>query len=77
MVYFHAALARCGDADAKVALQADLHHADPAIRVYAAEFCGQAQISAAIPALTQLLEDDNLDVRIRAAQSLLALSKEA
>ncbi|MCC9605555.1 HEAT repeat domain-containing protein [Blastopirellula sp. JC732] len=77
LVYFHAALARFGDADGKTALQADLKHEDPMVRVYAAEFCGHSNISAALPVLTELLEDENLDVRIRAAQALTMLGTNA
>lgn len=74
LVYFHAALAACGDQTGQAALQADLVHEDEMVRVYAAEFCGHAAIAAAIPALTKLLDDENLDVRIRAAQALTMLA---
>ncbi|EAQ78360.1 HEAT repeat domain-containing protein [Blastopirellula marina] len=74
-VYFHAALATFGDEAGSTALQADLNHEESTVRVYAAEFCGHAKLATAIPALTKLLHDEDLDVRIRAAQALCMLGK--
>ncbi|WP_417746489.1 HEAT repeat domain-containing protein [Rosistilla oblonga] len=68
-----ATMATLGDKAAGAKLQAALGSEDPGIRVFAAEFCGHAGLITAREALINLLQDENLDVRIRAAQSLLLL----
>ena len=68
------ALAALGDQRGLAALKANLSDADPQIRTYAATFAGDARDVAAAPMLKSMLEDPNLDTRIRAAQSLLDLS---
>lgn len=73
-VFFECSLATLGEPQAKQDLPTRLTSDDPQVRVYSAEFCGTAKIKSAIPRLTALLEDENLDIRIRAAQSLLVLS---
>ena len=75
--YVEHALATLGDEDGLNALKNNLSDDDPAIRTYAATFAGDARAVGAKEELLKLLDDDNLDVRIRAAQSLLVLSKES
>ena len=67
------ALAALGDARGREALLRNLASEDPAIRTYAATFAGDARMTPAARELIRLLDDAVLDVRIRAAQSLLAL----
>jgi sialidase-1 len=73
--YFANALATLGDDQGRKELRANLAHADPAVRTYAANFAGDARAFEAVEDLTRLLNDPVLDVRIRAAQSLLMLSQ--
>ncbi len=73
--YFEHALAVLGDQDGQAALVRNLGHADPAVRTYACEFAPDARAISAKPALLKLLDDDVLDIRIRAAQALLQLSQ--
>lgn len=68
-----ATLATLGDKQAAHKLQAALASDDAGIRVFAAEFCGHAKIVSASDTLKRLLNDENLDVRVRAAQSLILL----
>ncbi|MDX1966135.1 MAG: HEAT repeat domain-containing protein [Planctomycetaceae bacterium] len=72
--YFEHALAALGDAEGQAALVRNLSHADPVVRVSAAEFAPDARVSAARPAIVARLEDEIPDVRFRAAHALLALS---
>lgn len=72
--YFINALACLGDAEARAALGRNLTAEDPAIRTYSAEFAGYARAAELRPRLIEMLDDSNVDVRVRAAQSLLALS---
>lgn len=74
-IFFVASLATLREPQARQDLPTRLTSDDPQVRVYAAEFCGTAKIQSAIPRLKALLEDEDLDVRIRAAQSLLVLSQ--
>jgi HEAT repeat protein len=69
------ALACLGDSDARHTLAANLASDNPAIRTYAAEFAGHARASELRDQLVALLDDDTLDVRVRAAQSLLLLAR--
>ena len=71
--YANNSLAALGDADGLLALAANLHPDDPAVRTYAATFAGDAWATGARDALIGLLEDVNADTRYRAAQSLLVL----
>ncbi len=73
--YSQHALAALGDEDGLKALQENLVSTDPAIRTYAATFAGDARAVSAIDPLIELLDDTNIDVRVRAAQSLLVLSQ--
>ncbi|MCA9057261.1 MAG: acetylxylan esterase [Planctomycetaceae bacterium] len=68
------ALASLGDAAGLQALAENLHSPDPAIRTYAATFAGDARATETRSRLFELLDDENLDVRIRSAQTLLVLS---
>ncbi|MDA1055808.1 MAG: HEAT repeat domain-containing protein [Planctomycetota bacterium] len=73
--YNEHSLASLGDAAGLRALVANLNDDDPAIRTYAATFAGDAKAISAGPALISLLDHENIDVRVRAAQSLLVLSQ--
>lgn len=75
--YFQHALAMLGDDAGRQALAANLGHEDPAVRTYAANFAGDARATGTAAKLAELLEDPVLDVRVRAAQSLLVLSQPA
>ncbi len=68
------ALACLGDAPAKKDQTLGLESAEPGIRASTAEHVGHARVFEHRPRLVQLLDDPGLDVRIRAAQSLIALS---
>ena len=71
------ALALLGDAVGREALARNLADDDPAVRSYAAAFAGDARLISSADALQKLLDDATLDVRVRAAQSLLTLSRPA
>jgi sialidase-1 len=68
-------LAALGDAEGLRELIANLQSDDPAIRTYAATFATDARQVSVGPALVPLLDHENIDVRVRAAQSLLVLSQ--
>ncbi len=74
--YFDHALAALGDTAGRESLTANLNSADPSIRVYAAKFAGDARVTSVAGRLLELLEDDDLDVRIRAAEALMVLAAE-
>jgi sialidase-1 len=74
--YFSNALACLGESQGKAELLRNLESEDASIRTYSAEFAGYAKLTEAQPLLTRLLEDPQLDVRVRAAQSLGMLSRE-
>jgi len=69
------ALASLNDPAGQTALLRNLKSNDPAIRTYAAVFAGETGTVEAAPALILLLDDENLDMRIRAAQALLTLNQ--
>lgn len=75
--YFVHALALLGDADGRKALVENLSSADAAVRTYAAEFAGYCRATEARDRLLKLLDDPTLDVRVRAAQSLIVLARPA
>lgn len=75
--YFQHALAALGDRAGREALIKNLGHTDFNLRVYAAEFAPEGRVIEAKDALVRLLDDPVLDVRIRAAQALLLMSKPA
>ncbi len=74
IAYFVHALALLGDAEGKAALVKNLSSDNAAVKTYAAEFAGYCRATEARAALEKLLQDPVLDVRVRAAQSLLVLS---
>lgn len=71
------ALAALGDATGLEQLGENLSHADNEIRTYASEMAGHVRAVALRPRLIDKLEDPWLDVRIRAAQSLILLGQPA
>ena len=73
--YFHHALANLGDGEGKQALTRNLSSEDPLIRTYAAAFAGESGIVAAADELIRRLGDKHPDARVRAAHSLLLLSR--
>lgn len=75
LAFLQHALAALGDPVGKRDLLANLDSSDAAIRTYAAVFAGEARIREAVPPLIGQLDDENLDARVRAAQSLIVLSK--
>ncbi len=74
--YFDHALAALGEKSGQAALLRNLTSKDARLRVYAATFAGDANLTSAGPLLIKLLGDENIDVRARAAQSLLVLSRQ-
>ena len=75
--YFQHALAALGDRAGLEALARNLGSDDAAIRTYAASFASDARAASAKKQLIKLLDDENVDVRVRAAQSLLVLAQPA
>lgn len=72
--YVAQSLALLGAPEGVQALGANLNSADASVRTYAAEFIGHARAGAFRNELIKLLDDETLDVRVRAAQSLIALA---
>ncbi|MBM3458728.1 MAG: sialidase, partial [Armatimonadetes bacterium] len=64
------ALALLGDAEGRKGLGRNLRSGSAAIRTYAAEFAGYAGVREERARLIRLLDDSNVDVRVRAAQAL-------
>ena len=75
--YLHHSLAALGDRDGRLALAANLRNEDGAVRTYAATFAGDARDISVADTLTQMLDDPHPDAAIRAAQTLLFLSRPA
>ena len=75
--YYQHSLASLGDADGLADLAKNLKHEDGSIRTYAATFAGDARAVSLKDDLIALLNDDHEDARIRAAQTLLFLSRPA
>jgi len=73
--FFEHALAALGDALGRAALARNLTSPAPSIRTFAAVFAGEARVTSVASQLERLLEDAHVDVRVRAAQSLLVLSQ--
>ena len=73
-VYIEHALAALGDEEGLRDLTRNLDSEDAATRTYAATFAGDARALVVAPKLIERLDDENLDVRIRAAQTLLEFS---
>jgi len=74
-LYFVNALAALGDAQGQAALVKNLQSEDPAVRTYSAVFAGEARMICEKDRLIELLDDENIDVRVRAAQTLFVLSQ--
>lgn len=72
--YFVNALACLNDAESRVALGKNLSSSLPPVRTYSAEFAGYSRSVEFRPQLIELLSDDNVDVRVRSAQTLIAFS---
>jgi sialidase-1 len=72
-----AALAMRGDDSGRTALAADLESPSSNIRCYAAEIAGYCHALNLVDRLARLLDDPDLAVRVRSAQSLLLLSTKA
>jgi sialidase-1 len=68
------ALACLGDTQGKEALARSLNSTDPNIRAYAAEAVAACRARALAGKLEKLLDDKGVDVRVRAAQALMALT---
>ena len=73
--YNEHALAALGDEAGLRALRENLASVDPRIRTYAATFAGEIRDFALSGKLEELLQDENIDVRVRAAQSLLMFTR--
>lgn len=69
-----AALASLGNAKGRAELTTNLDSIMAPVRAVSAEYAGHGRIFNAQPKLVALLDDRAVDVRIRAAQSLIALS---
>jgi sialidase-1 len=70
-------LAMLGDEQGRQKLAESLRSSDPAVRTYAAEMAGHSRLASAFDTLVGLLDDEVLDVRVRAAQSLFVLAQPA
>lgn len=68
------ALACLGDVRGWEALLLNLDSPDVMVRTYSADFAGYGRVEEARDKLIALLDDPGVDVRIRTAQSLIALS---
>lgn len=73
--YFINALASLRDPGGIQRLALNLSHEDPAVRTYAAVFAGEIGLFQLKDRLIALLDDENLDVRVRAAQALLVMAR--
>jgi len=73
--YFVNALACLGDETGRMSLGKNLASNDPAVRTYSAEFSGYSRAVEFRPQLIKMLDDENVDVRVRAAQALVMLSQ--
>ncbi len=74
-LYFINALATLGDAESQAVLVKNLQSDNAVIRTYSAVFAGEARILTVKDRLIELLDDENIDVRVRSAQTLFALSQ--
>jgi sialidase-1 len=71
------ALACLGDPAGQRAMARNLEAKDAGIRAYAAEAAGVSRAVGLADQLTKLLDDPAVDVRVRAAQALIALARPA
>ncbi len=74
-LYFINALAALGDPEGKASLLKNLRNDDPVVRTYSAVFAGEARMLCAKERLVELLDDENIDVRVRSAHALFVLSQ--
>ena len=74
--YNEHSLAALGDKAGEKALIRNLASDDPVVRTYAATFAGDARTVGAKELLIKLLDDKNIDVRVRSAQSLMVLREQ-
>lgn len=77
VTFLAVSLASLGDSEGRAALIVQLSSPNPTARAMAAEFAGLSRTTEALEKLKELLKDSVLDVRIRSAQSIIALSKAA
>ena len=75
VTFLAVSLASLGDPEGRAALVNQLSSPNPTARAMAAEFAGLSRTTEAMEKLKELLKDSALDVRIRSAQSIIALSK--
>jgi len=72
--FFEHALALLGDSAGQIALAKNLSHKEAGVRTQAATFAGEAWMTWTKEGLEAMLDDEVLDVRVRAAQSLLVMA---
>ena len=77
ITFLAVSLASLGDSEGRLALIKQLSSSNPTAKAMAAEFVGLSRTTEALEKLKELLNDPALDVRIRSAQSIMALSKAA
>ena len=77
VTFLAVSLASLGDSEGRLALVKQLGSSNPSAKAMAAEFAGLSRTTEALEKLKELLKDSALDVRIRSAQSIIALSKAA
>ncbi len=75
--YLINALACLGDTQGRKLLGQNLTSENAAVRTYSADFAGHAGAAEHRDQLITLLDDDTLDVRVRAAQALVMLAQTA
>ena len=68
------ALAKLGHEEARDRVAASLTADDKTIRTYAAQTMGTCGLPAHLPALANMLADENLDSRIRAAEAIVRIT---
>jgi len=68
------ALAQLGAPGALEQVERNLQHEDTKVRAYSAQTVGDCRAAHLIKPLVRLLDDPNLDTRIRAAQSILLIA---
>ena len=71
------ALARLQDAAAVEEVGKNLSHAETEVRTYALDALAGLRLARFLPEYQKLLEDKNLDTRVRAAQAILLLDRPA
>ena len=77
VTFMAVSLASLGDSEGRAALVNQLSSPNPIARAMAAEFAVLSRTTEALEKLQELLKDSALDVRIRSAQSIIALSRTA